>query len=149
MLSVEELQGFIDADSVTETHAISYSVQDVRTNLAYLCPAADAQDEFDADAKQAIAESALLEIPLDRVQFILEQLPDSAAAGASGWTYAAIKAISLSNGDTIARATTAICKLLNLMLAGKLLSPYWLNSRSVCIPKEEGSPQPIDIWDAW
>ena len=84
MLSVEELQGFIDADSVTETHAISYFVQDVRTTLADLCPAADAQDEFDADARQAIAESAPQEIPLDRVQFILEKLPDSAAAGASG-----------------------------------------------------------------
>ena len=58
---------------MTETHAISYSVQDVRTNLAYLCPAADAQDEFDADdARQAIAKSATLEIPLDRVQFILK-----------------------------------------------------------------------------
>ena len=48
-------------------------------------------------------------LPLDGVQFILEQLPDSAAAGSSGWTYAATKAISLSNGDTIARATTAKC----------------------------------------
>ena len=98
MLPVEELQGFIDADPVTVTHAISYSVQDVRTTLADPCPAADVQDEFDADGRQAIAESAPLEIPLDLVQFTLEQLPDSAAAGASGWTYAAIKAISLSNG---------------------------------------------------
>ena len=82
MLSIEELHrcGFGD-----ETHSISYSVQDVRTTLADLCAAADAQDEFDADARQAIAKSAPLEIPLDRVQFILEQLPDSAAAGASDY----------------------------------------------------------------
>ena len=77
------------------------------------------------------------------MQFILEQLPDSAAAGAFGWTYTAIKAISLSNRDTIARATTAICKLLNLMLAGKLLSPFWLNSRSVLFRRKTAIRAPL------
>ena len=76
------------------------------------------------------------------------QFPNSAAAGTSGWPLAATKAISLSNGDIIAHAM-ALWKLLNLILTRKLLSFNWLNSRSVCIPKEEGSPQPIDIGDAW
>ena len=40
-----------------------------------------------------------LKISLDRVQFIFEQLPDSAAAGASGCAYATIKVFPLSNGN--------------------------------------------------
>ena len=48
---------------------------------------------------------------------VLEKLPIGAAAGASGWTYAVMKAIFLRNGDYSDRASQLLATLCNLMLS--------------------------------
>ena len=80
---------------------------------------------------------------------VLEKLPIGAAAGASGWTYAVMKALFLRNGDYSDRASLLVATFCNLMLSGQLHSQVWLRTRSVFVPKKNGRPRPLGIGDSW
>jgi hypothetical protein len=77
-----------------------------------------------------------------------EHLPSGAAAGASGWTYAAMKAIFLRNSAYSGRASQLLATFCNLMFSGQLLSQVWLRTRSVFVPKQNGRPRPLGIGDS-
>ena len=81
---------------------------------------------------------------------VLEKLPFWAAAGASGWPYAVMKALFLRNGDYSDRASLLLATFCNLMLPGQLRSQQvWLRTRSVFVPKKNGRPRPLGIGDSW
>ena len=81
---------------------------------------------------------------------VLEKLPIGAATGgASGWTYAVMKAMFLHYGNYSDRASQLPATFCNLMLSsGQLRSQVWLRTRSVFVPKKNGCPRPLGIGDS-
>ena len=60
---------------------------------------------------------------------VLEKLSIGAAAGASGWTDAVMKALSLRNGDYKDRGSLLLATFCKLMLSGQLRSQVWIRTR--------------------
>jgi hypothetical protein len=153
MHTAEQIQDCIDQELILETDlaplTVSYSEEFVRSTLRDLCPPATAEDVFSDEHLRIIADSTPLQVTGDDVRYALEHLPEGAAAGASGWTFAAMKAIFVRNSAHAARASDLVAAFCNLMLSGKLGSDIWLRSRSVFIPKKDGRPRPLGIGDAW
>ena len=141
MQSAEQLQDLIDRDLIAEAGLApltsSYSLDTVRSTLASLCPPASDKDTLTPGHLLSIAQSSPLTVTGSDVLEVLEHLPSGAAAGASGWTYAAMKAIFLRNGAYSGRASQLlVATCCNLMLSGQLLSQVWLRTRSVFVPKK-------------
>jgi hypothetical protein len=154
MQTAEQLQDLIDKDLVLENTVAplttSYSLETVRTTLASLCPPASHHDILNSAQLASIAQSTTLTVSAgDVVMAVLEKLPIGAAAGASGWTYAVMKALFLRNGDYSDRASLLLATFCNLMLSGQLRSHVWLRTRSVFVPKKNGRPCPLGIGDSW
>jgi hypothetical protein len=153
MQTTEVIQDFLDADLSPEgqgsTRSVTYDVGTVRSILSSLCPAASSADSLTEEQLADIARSTPLTITPNQALFALEHSSDGAAAGASGWTFAAMKAIFLRNSSYRDRAGDLLSRFCNLMLSGKLHSRLWLRSRSVFIPKKDGQPRPLGIGDAW
>ncbi len=61
------------------------------------------------------------------------QSSQGAAAGASGWTYAAMKAIFLRKGAYSGRASQLLATFCNLMLSGQLLSQVWRRTAALAL----------------
>ena len=101
MQSAEQLQEPIDRDLITEAGHVpltsSYSLDTVRSTLASLCPPASDKDTLTLGHLLSIAQFSPLTVTASDVLEVLEHLPSGDAAGASGWTYAAMKAIFLRN----------------------------------------------------
>ena len=154
MQTVEGLQNLLDQELLREvdiehlpTH---YDVATVRSTLATLCPPASEADELSEAHLLAISQAQPLEVTSGQVLRALEKLPDGAAAGASGWTFGAMKAIFLRNSSTTGEQTgELLAQFCTLMLSGKLVSRIWLRSRSVFVPKKDNTPRPLGIGDAW
>ena len=128
----------------------SYSLETVRVTLASLCPPASHRDTLTSAQLASIAQSTPLAVSAGDVMAVLEKkLPIGAAAGASGWTYAVMKATFLRNGDYSDRASLLLATFCNLMLSGQLRSQVWLRTRSVFVPKKNGHPHPLGIGDSW
>jgi hypothetical protein len=153
MQSAEQLQDLIDRDLIAEAGLApltsSYSLDTVRSTLASLCPPASDRDTLTPDHLLSIAQSSPLTVTAGDVLAVLEHLPSGAAAGASGWTYAAMKAIFLRNSAYSGRASQLLATFCNLMLSDQLLSQVWLRTRSVFVPKKNGRPRPLGIGDSW
>ncbi len=119
MQTAEQIQDLIDKDLILENTVApltnSYSLETVRATFASLCPPASHRD---------ILNSAQL-------TWI------GAAAGASSWTYAVMKALFLRNGDYSDRASLLLATFCNLMLSGQQV---WLRTRSVLSPSRTGAP---------
>ena len=117
MQTAEQLQDHIDRDLILEDTVAplptSYSLETVRVTLASLCPPVSDRDTS--------AQSTPLSVSAGEVMAILEKLPIGVAAGASGWTYAVMKAISLC-------ASQLLVTFCNLMLSGQLRSQVWLRT---------------------
>ena len=153
--TVEELQNLLDQELLREVDiehlATRYDVATVRSTLANLCPPASEADELSEAHLLAISQSQPLEVTSGQVLCALEKLPDGAAAGASGWTFGAMKAIFLRNSTTTGeQAGELLSQFCTLMLSGKLVYRIWLRSRSVFVPKKDNTPRPLGIiGDAW
>jgi hypothetical protein len=109
MQSAEQLQDLIDRNLIAEAGLApltsSYSLDTVSSTLASLCPPASDRDKLTPDHLLSIAQSSPLTVTTSDVLAILEHLPSGAVAGASGWTYAAMKVIFLRNGAYNGRAS--------------------------------------------
>jgi len=153
MQTAEQLQDLIDKDLILENTVAplttSYSLETVRATLASLCPPASHRDILNSAQLASIAQSTPLTVSAGDVMAVLEKLPIGAAAGASGWTYAVMKALFLRNGDYSDRASLLVATFCNLMLSGQLRSQVWLRTRSVFVPKKNGRPRPLGIGDSW
>ena len=153
MQSAEQLQDLIDRDLILEGTVTplttSYSLETVRSTLASLWPPASHRDTLSSAQLSSIAQSTPLTVSTGDVMSVLEKLPIGAAAGASGWTYAVMKAIFLRNGDYSDRASQLLATFCNLMLSGLLRSQFWLCTRSVLVPKKNGDPRLLGIGDSW
>jgi hypothetical protein len=128
MQSAEQLQGLIDRDLITETGLVpltsSYSLDTVRSTLASLCPPASDKDTLTLGHLLSIAQSSPLTVtPAMYWKFSSIYLLGLLRAGASGWTYAAMKAIFLRNSAyNSGQASQLLVTFCNLMLSGQLLS---------------------------
>ena len=126
MQSSKQLQDLIDRDLIIEDTVAplttSYSLETVRVTLASLCPPVSHRDTLTSAQLASIAQSTPLAVSAGDVMAVLEKLPIGAAAGASGWTYAVMKAIFLRNGDYSDRASLLLATFCNLMLSGQLRS---------------------------
>jgi hypothetical protein len=60
-----------------------------------------------------------------------------------------MKALFLRNGDYSDRASLLLATFCDLMLSGQLRSQVWLRTRSVFVPKKNGSFRPLGIGDSW
>jgi hypothetical protein len=98
----------------------SYSLDTVRSTLASLCPPASDKDTLTPDHLLSIAQSSPLTDTTSDVLAVLEHLPSGAAAGASGWTYATMKAVFLRNGAYSGRTSQLLATFCNLMLSDQL-----------------------------
>lgn len=94
------------------------------------------------------AGSAPLQLQAEDIDNGINSLPTMSAAGWSGWSYDLIKAISSGEDGTGLRHS--ICRLANLMLAGRAgPSSIWNHDRVVPILKPNGGIRPIVIGEAW
>lgn len=118
-------------------------------HVGRLNPAADQHDEFTAEQLAAKAAQPALQVDAQLLSSVLSKLPVGSAAGASGWTYGAMKAIFLET-DGATEACTVLAQLCNRMLEGRCASQLWLRSRSVLIPKRGSDDwRPLGIGEAW
>lgn len=153
MQSAEQLQDLLDKEQLVEADILPlrshYDVSTVRSILSVLCPPSSTADVLSDAQLQAISQSDPLQISSEHILRVLERLPDGAAAGASGWTFSAMKAIFLHDSAHAGQGSMLLSQFCNLMLSGKLISRLWLRSRSVLVPKKDGEPRPLGIGDAW
>jgi hypothetical protein len=78
-----------------------------------------------------------------------KSLTAGAAAGQSGWTNSAIKAILLSR-DHRAEMQKKVTALFNAMLRGDIPNQLWCIGRAVLLPKDDiGGIRPLGIGEAW
>jgi len=122
------------------------SHEQVVSIVAGLHPPAGPEDTFTEEDYDRIHESTPIVITSGDIPLLLDSLPEGSAAGVSGWTYSAIKAIYPSDN---ASSCEQLAKLLTRMLEGRLTSTIWLQSRCVLIPKASGGYRPLGIGDAW
>jgi hypothetical protein len=80
------------------------------------------------------------------VMAVLEKLPIGAAAGASGWTDAVMKALFLRNGDYKDRASLLLATFCNLMLSGQLRSQVWIRTRLLGMVPLRWACRPLQGW---
>jgi hypothetical protein len=125
------------------------SVNEIRQKLAELNPVADEEDLFSIADEERISTSAPISVDASQIEAVIRKLPVGSSAGASGWTYAAIKSIFLEDSETMGTACEIISKLCNAMLSGRIGRGGWLRSRAVLIPKKDGSYRPLSIGESW
>jgi hypothetical protein len=154
MAYLDKLQDILEEDSneihFSERGEENLDINHVRSKVAELNPAADEEDIFSAEEESRILASESLSIEANQIEAAIRKLPIGAAAGGSGWTYAAIRAIFLEDNSTIGLACSAISRLCNSMLSGSIRrGEGWLRSRTVLIPKKDGSWRPLSIGETW
>jgi hypothetical protein len=154
MAYLDKLQDILEEDlnevHISERGEENLDINLVRSKVAELNPAADEEDMFSAEEEIRISASESLSIEANQIEAAIRKLPIGAAAGGSGWTYAAIKAIFLEDNSTIGLACSSISSLCNSMLSGSIRrGEGWLRSRTVLIPKKDGSWRPLSIGETW
>lgn len=154
MVELDKLQ---DVQSSTLDHSRIGTLPDPMNMSAFeeiiaeLNPASDEYDLFTDEQKVAIEQSTALEVEsIGLVSTVLKDLPIGSAAGSSGWTFGAIRAIFYDPEDGSAASYALLQAFCNRMLSGALYDGGWLRSRSVLIPKKDSSGwRPLSIGEAW
>jgi hypothetical protein len=151
MAQLDHLQELFDYAEAEEEvmERPDLDVDSIRAMIASLNPDSDEHDVFSAEQEQEIATAAPLQLTPQQVEEVLGKLPVGSAAGPSGWTFGAIRAVFFET-DHVATACAAIAAFGDRMLAGQLTSLLWLRSRAVFIPKKGNTGwRPLGIGEAW
>ena len=151
MAQLDHLQELFDLseNGGDAVERVDLDIDSIRTMIVSLNPESDHHDLFSDDQERMIATAPSLRITPQLAEEVLGKLPVGSAAGPSGWTFGAIRAIFFETGD-VAAACDAISVFSNRMLAGQLASPLWLRSRAVFIPKKGNVGwRPLGIGEAW
>ena len=152
MATLEHLQDVLDAHDAGQEPPVrdQLCAEEAMQLIAGLNPAADEDDTFTVVQEAEIAAAEPLKISADVVKFVLKKLPVGSAAGASPWTYSAIQAIFYDDDHGAATSAAIIARFCDRMLASRLVSPIWLRSRAVLIPKDGSAGwRPLGIGEAW
>lgn len=137
--------GLTEGGAPTNT---SLTFEQIQQCISSLNPTRDGHDEFTVEQLETAENAEAISVSSEQISHVMSKLPVGAAAGSSGWTYSALRAVFLAS-DNIKDALDLLARFATAMLAGELQSHLWLCSRAVLIPKKDGGIRPLGIGETW
>ena len=146
MRQLDLLQDIVNGEG---NRAAVLSIPEFRDILSAMSVEANEMDRFTEEKLQSVERSSAVQISEATMLEVLKRLPLGSASGVSGWTFAAITAVFLSDEAEVGAAVTLLAAFANSLLGGRLAAPYWLFTRGVLIGKGDGSYRMLGIGETW